>query len=138
MTDTASGSATLPFREVRRHQERDLTRLRRLPTAWDPALLGANRLRGLLAILEECGASEEPFQFPQHMYNCGCGFCGGVVAQPPTFAEMMAVVRRRKGARSGDLTERPLTWENPCLGSRLQKCTPAPFGLSGEPGGEGG
>ena len=68
-----------------------MSRIAKLPTADDPALRVVNRLRALQAAL----TSEEPFQFRQHMYGCGCGFCRGVVGEPPTFAEMMAVVDRR-------------------------------------------
>ena len=65
---------------------------RRLPSAPDPLLRQVNRLRRLQVEL----AAEEPLQFPQHMYGCGCGFCRGVVAEPPTFEEMMAVIERRR------------------------------------------
>ena len=68
-----------------------MSRIAKLPNADDPALRAVNRLRDLQAAL----TPEEPFQFPQHMYGCGCGFCCGVVTEPPTFAAMMAVVNRR-------------------------------------------
>ena len=74
-----------------------MSRIAKLPNADDPALRAVNRLRGLQAAL----AAEAPFQFPQHMYGCGCGFCRGVPAEPPTFNEMMAVVNRR--SRRGPL-----------------------------------
>ena len=83
-----------------------MSRVTQLPNAEDAALQAVNRLRDLQAAL----MSEEPFQFPQHMYGCDCGFCRGVVAEPPTFAEMMAVVSRRgrrgrlKGVGHGHLT----------------------------------
>lgn len=83
-----------------------MSRIIQLPNAEDPALLAVNRLRHLQAEL----TAEEPLQSPQHMYDCGCGFCRGVVGEPPTFAEMMAVVNRRgrrgrlKGVGHGRLT----------------------------------
>ena len=68
-----------------------MSRIIQLPNAEDAALQAVNRLRRLQAGL----MAEEPIQFPQHVYDCGCGFCRGVVGEPPTFAEMMAVVNRR-------------------------------------------
>lgn len=67
-----------------------------LPTAPAPVLRQVNRLRRLLAQLEEL-APPEPIQFPQHTYGCGCAYCRGVVGQPgPTFEDMMAVIERWK------------------------------------------
>ncbi len=65
-----------------------MTRLLRLPTASDPALRQVNRLRGLLAILEDCGASEVPVE------RVALGPVSD--AEPPTFAEMMAVIETRR------------------------------------------
>ncbi len=65
-----------------------MSRPLRLPTASDPALRQVNRLRGLLAILEECGASEAPVE------RVALGPKSD--SEPPTFAEMMAVIERRR------------------------------------------
>ncbi len=65
-----------------------MTRPFRLPTASDPVLQAANRLRGLLEILEECGASEAPVE------RVALGPVSD--AEPPTFAYMMAVIERRR------------------------------------------
>lgn len=64
---------------------------RKLPNADDPALQSVNRLRRLREELE----AYEPTQPAQHMDGCGCGYCRGVGAEPPTFEEMTAVVNRR-------------------------------------------
>ena len=69
-----------------------------LPEAANPALRGANRLRGLLAILEECGASEVPVGGP--LLGDSDRPSGEIREsegnQPPTFAYMMAVIERRR------------------------------------------
>ena len=80
-----------------------MTRPLRLPTASDPALQAANRLRGLLAILEDCGASEVPVGGP--LFGDSDRPSGEIREsegnQPPTFAEMMAVIGKR-ARRRGD------------------------------------
>ena len=65
-----------------------MTRPLRLPTASDPALRQVNRLRGLLAILGDCGASEVPVE------RVALGPVSD--AEPPTFEYMMAVIERRR------------------------------------------
>ena len=65
-----------------------MTRPLRLPMASDPALRQVNRLRGLLAILEDCGAPLVPVE------RVALGPKSD--AEPPTFAEMMAVIERRR------------------------------------------
>ena len=69
-----------------------MTRPFRLPTASDPVLQAAKRLRGLLAILEDCGASEVPVE------RVALGPVSD--AEPPTFAEMMAVIGKRAKRRA--------------------------------------
>ena len=75
-----------------------MTRPLRLPTASDAALQALGRLRGLLAILEECGASEVPAPGPllgdSDRPSGEIRESGG--NQPPTFEYMMAVIERRR------------------------------------------
>ena len=70
---------------------------RQLPSASDPLLQQANRLRGLLAILEELGASEVPVGGP--LFGDSDRLSGEIREsegnQPPTFEEMMAVIQQR-------------------------------------------
>lgn len=64
----------------------------RLPNAADPLLYRVNRLRGLLAIIE---AQPRTSQLTTEELETA-GFRKAASSSPPTFAEMMAVVDRRK------------------------------------------
>ena len=70
----------------------------RLPMASDPALRAVSRLRGLLAVPEDFGASEVPVGGP--LLGDSDRPSGEIREsegdQPPTFAEMMAVIERRR------------------------------------------
>ncbi|MHB1524901.1 MAG: hypothetical protein ACYCZN_01250 [Candidatus Dormibacteria bacterium] len=64
----------------------------KLPNADDPVLGGVTRLRGLLTVIE----AEPWMPRPTTEELEAAGFRKAASSPPPTFAEMMAVVDRRK------------------------------------------